>query len=105
MWTCSSTVSGSRSPSRFSSLTVRRITTSPARVALPVCFTISSGGVRGDAYHSQDSEDSGKETQFDPIWNARARVDSLGWTAEIGYPAWRSNSPPRHTKLTGVSTT
>ncbi len=49
-------------------------------------FTISSGGVRGDAYHSQDSEDSGKETQFDPIWNGRARVDSLGWTAEMRIP-------------------
>ncbi len=49
-------------------------------------FTISSGGVRGDAYHSQDSEDSGKETQFDPIWNGRARVDSVGWTAEMRIP-------------------
>ena len=39
-------------------------------------FTVSSGGVRGDAYHSQDSEDAGREPQFDPIWNARTRVDS-----------------------------
>ena len=49
-------------------------------------FTISSGGVRGDAYHSQDSEDSGRETQFDPIWSARARVDADGWTAEMRIP-------------------
>ncbi|MEQ1693662.1 MAG: DUF5916 domain-containing protein, partial [Gemmatimonas sp.] len=49
-------------------------------------FTISSGGVRGDAYHSQDSEDSGRETQFDPIWNARSRVDAEGWTAEMRIP-------------------
>ncbi len=49
-------------------------------------FTVSSGGVRGDAYHSQDSEDSGRETQFDPIWSARTRVDSLGWTAEMRIP-------------------
>ncbi len=49
-------------------------------------FTISSGGVRGDAYHSQDSEDSGRETQFDPIWSARARIDSAGWTAEMRIP-------------------
>ncbi|HUQ82220.1 MAG TPA: DUF5916 domain-containing protein [Gemmatimonadaceae bacterium] len=49
-------------------------------------FSISSGGVRGDAYHSQDSEDSGRETQFDPIWNARARVDGDGWTAELHIP-------------------
>src|SRR5687768_13725652 len=49
-------------------------------------FSISSGGVRGDAYHSQDSEDSGRETQFDPIWSARARVDGEGWTAELHIP-------------------
>ena len=49
-------------------------------------FSISSGGVRGDAYHSQDSEDSGRETQFDPIWTARARVDGEGWTAEMHIP-------------------
>ena len=30
-------------------------------------FSVSSGSVRGDAYHSQDSEDSGREAQFDPI--------------------------------------
>ena len=49
-------------------------------------FSISSGGVRGDAYHSQDSEDSGRETQFDPIWSARTRVDGDGWTAEMHIP-------------------
>ena len=41
-------------------------------------FSVSSGGVRGDAYHSQDSEDSGREPQFDPVWSARARVDARG---------------------------
>ena len=49
-------------------------------------FSISSGGVRGDAYHSQDSEDSGRETQYDPIWTARAEVGADGWTAEIRIP-------------------
>ncbi len=49
-------------------------------------FSISSGGVRGDAYHSQDSEDSGRETQYDPIWSARAQVDADGWTAEMRIP-------------------
>jgi hypothetical protein len=29
-------------------------------------FSLSSGAVRGDFYHSQDSEDSGREAQFDP---------------------------------------
>ncbi len=49
-------------------------------------FSISSGGVRGDAYHAQDSEDSGREPQFDPVWSAAARVDSAGWTAELRIP-------------------
>ena len=49
-------------------------------------FSISSGGVRGDFYHSQDSEDSGREAQFDPVWSARARVDAEGWTAEMRIP-------------------
>jgi hypothetical protein len=49
-------------------------------------FSVSSGGVRGDVYHSQDSEDSGREAQYDPIWSARARVDAEGWTAELRIP-------------------
>jgi hypothetical protein len=49
-------------------------------------FSVSSGGVRGDFYHSQDSEDSGREAQFDPVWSARTRVDSSGWAAELRIP-------------------
>jgi hypothetical protein len=49
-------------------------------------FSISSGGVRGDFYHAQDSEDSGRESQFDPVWSARTRVDADGWTAEMRIP-------------------
>jgi hypothetical protein len=49
-------------------------------------FSVSSGGVRGDFYHSQDSEDSGREAQFDPVWSARTRVDAEGWTAELRIP-------------------
>ena len=62
-------------------------------------FTISSGGVRGDAYHSQDSEDSGRETQFDPIWSARTQIDTDGWTAEMRIPfsQLRFNAAPSQT--------
>ena len=49
-------------------------------------FSLSSGGVRGDFYHTQDSEDSGREAQFDPVWSGRARVDAEGWTAEMRIP-------------------
>ena len=62
-------------------------------------FTISSGGVRGDAYLPQDSEDSGRETQYDPVWSARTRIDSLGWTAEMRIPfsQLRYNTSAAHT--------
>lgn len=62
-------------------------------------FSISSGGVRGDFYHSQDSEDSGREAQFDPVWAARTRVDSDGWTAELRIPfsQLRFNAANQHT--------
>src|SRR5688500_525404 len=49
-------------------------------------FSVSSGGVRGDWYLPQDSETSGREAQFDPIWSARTRVDEEGWTAEMRIP-------------------
>ena len=49
-------------------------------------FSLSSGGVRGDFYHAQDSEDSGREAQFDPVWAGSAHVDGEGWTAELRIP-------------------
>jgi hypothetical protein len=49
-------------------------------------FSVSSGGVRGDFYHPQDSQDSGREPTYDPIWSARTRIDSEGWTAEMRIP-------------------
>ncbi len=48
-------------------------------------FSISSGGVRSDYYHGQDSQ-TDKQYEFDPIWTAHARVDSSGWTAEMRIP-------------------
>ncbi len=48
-------------------------------------FSISSGGVRGDFYHGQDSQ-TDRQYEYDPIWTARARVDSGGWTAEMRIP-------------------
>jgi hypothetical protein len=61
-------------------------------------FSISSGGVRGDFYRAQDSEDSGRESQFDPVWSARTRVDAEGWTAELRIPfsQLRFNAEERH---------
>ena len=49
-------------------------------------FAVSAAGVRTDFHHSQDDENRGRENQYDPIWSADARVDSLGWTAEMRIP-------------------
>lgn len=68
-------------------------------------FSISSGGVRGDAYHAQDSEDSGREPQFDSVWEARARVDSAGWTAELRIPFSQLRFNAAATQLWGLQLT
>ncbi|NCW45407.1 MAG: hypothetical protein EBV77_08030 [Gemmatimonadaceae bacterium] len=47
-----------------------------------VGFGISAAGVRSDFRHTQDEEMRGRESQFDPVWNASAQLDSTGWTAE-----------------------
>ena len=41
-------------------------------------FSINPAGVRGDVIGHDDS--------WDPVWRARAHVDSLGWTAELEIP-------------------
>lgn len=48
-------------------------------------FSVTSGGVRGDWYHPQDQE-GGRESQYDPVWSAHARVDDAGWSAEMRIP-------------------
>ena len=48
-------------------------------------FGVTASGVRMDWYHPTDNEydlDAG----FDPVWEAKAVIDSLGWTAEMRIP-------------------
>jgi len=50
-------------------------------------FSITAGGVRRDYYHPRDSEGYGdRDFTYDPVWEARARLDSTGWTAEMRIP-------------------
>jgi hypothetical protein len=42
------------------------------------CFEVNPMGVKGDQFNGDPS--------WDPVWDAAARVDSLGWTAEIRIP-------------------
>jgi hypothetical protein len=48
-------------------------------------FGVTASGVRMDQYHGSDSEDNADET-FDPVWQARTRMDGTGWTAEFRVP-------------------
>ena len=38
-----------------------------------------------DVYHPRDSEGS-RDASWDPVWEAKAHIDSLGWTAEMRIP-------------------
>ena len=48
-------------------------------------FAVTASGVRGDWYHSVDDENS-QDASWDPVWQAKTRIDSLGWTAEMRIP-------------------
>lgn len=47
-------------------------------------FTISASGVRGDEAVSNDG--SNWDSNWNPIWFAKAHIDKEGWTAEIKIP-------------------
>jgi hypothetical protein len=48
-------------------------------------FGVTAAGVRLDLFHGGDSEGR-QDWSFDPVWEARTRVDSAGWTAELRIP-------------------
>jgi hypothetical protein len=37
-----------------------------------------AAGVRSDYRHTQDDEMRGRESQYDPVWDAAATIDSVG---------------------------
>lgn len=48
-------------------------------------FAVTPAGVLIDYFHDGDSEDD-KTYDYSPVWEAEARIDSLGWTAELRIP-------------------
>jgi hypothetical protein len=48
-------------------------------------FCITPAGVRLEFYHASDDVDDGDEG-WNPVWDASARIDSSGWTAEMRIP-------------------
>ena len=50
-------------------------------------FAVTAAGTRLDWYASSDDEDYGaRDYSFNPVWEAAAVIDSLGWTAEMEIP-------------------
>lgn len=50
-------------------------------------FTVTSGNGRRDFLHTRDSDDGGaRDYTWNPVWEAHAVVDSIGWTAEMRIP-------------------
>jgi len=47
-------------------------------------FTVTAGGVRGDAIFSNDNEQP--DNSWDPIWEAKTSVTDSGWIAEMRIP-------------------
>ncbi len=48
-------------------------------------FGVTASGVRLDWYHPSDNE-LHIDPRFDPVWEAKATIDSVGWTAELRIP-------------------
>ena len=48
-------------------------------------FCITPAGVRLEFYHASDDMDDG-DSNWNPVWDASARIDSAGWTAEMRIP-------------------
>ncbi len=48
-------------------------------------FGVTASGVRADWYHASDNENDAN-MGFDPVWEAKANIDALGWTVEMRIP-------------------
>lgn len=48
-------------------------------------FGVTALGVRLDHYHANDNRSS-RDRGFDPVWEARVRIDEEGWMAELRIP-------------------
>ena len=56
-------------------------------------FMVNPAGARTDGIFGKFSEEN---RDFDAIWEARARIDTQGWTAEIAIPFRSISFDPRH---------
>ncbi|MFN2398004.1 MAG: DUF5916 domain-containing protein [Gemmatimonadaceae bacterium] len=64
-------------------------------------FSVNPLGVRSDRLTSADQQFG--DDSWDPVWEAAALVDSLGWTAELRIPLSQLRFPPRGEQTWGVN--
>ena len=67
-------------------------------------FAVTPAGVRIDYFHPADFE-SDRTYDWDPVWEARTRIDALGWTAEIRIPFTQLRFNPGDEQEWGVNLT
>jgi hypothetical protein len=65
-------------------------------------LTINPAGVKGDAYGPGGSY---ADPSWDPVWEAVTRVDSLGWSAELGIPFSQLRFPRDSVQTWGLQLT
>jgi hypothetical protein len=64
-------------------------------------FGVSASGVRLDRFHATDNE--GGDAGFNPVWEARTRVDGEGWTAELWIPFTQLRFSDRPEQVWGLN--
>jgi hypothetical protein len=65
-------------------------------------FAVTPAGVRIDYFHESDSEGS-TDSDWNPVWDASAHVDSAGWTAELKVPFAQLRFSPGESQEWGVN--
>lgn len=63
-------------------------------------FTVNPSGVREDRTSGADGQFG--DGSWDPVWEARAQVDSLGWTAELRIPLSQLRFSPATEQVWGL---
>jgi Domain of unknown function (DUF5916) len=63
-------------------------------------FGVTPAGERRDMTSSSDG--SSRDESWDPVWEAKTQVDSLGWTAEMRIPFSQLRFPPGRAQVWGI---
>ncbi len=66
-------------------------------------FTISVSGVKGDEFISNDGRNW--DTNWNPIWYAKTRIDETGWKAEVKIPLSQLRFANKEEHVWGIQST